>query len=67
MKHQLLHRPRAAVLGCPDFELVVMVEQQFSQIERVLGVVLGAAGDEGFTIFLERDGIDGIERDPLAR
>jgi hypothetical protein len=44
-----------------------MVEQQFSQIERVLGVVLGAAGDEGFTIFLERDGIDGIERDPLAR
>ena len=30
-----------------------------------LGVVLGSAGDEGFTIFLKGDRIDGVQRDPV--
>jgi len=45
---------------------MVMGQEQFGQIERVLGVVLGAAGDEGSTEFLKRDGIDGVERDPIV-
>ena len=42
-----------------------MGQEQLGQIERVLGVVLGAAGDEGFAKLLEGDGVDGIERDPV--
>ena len=65
MKHQLLHRAGGAVLRRPRLELVVMGQEQLGQIERVLGVVLGAAGDEGLAELLEGDGVDGVERDPF--
>ena len=42
-----------------------MSQEQFGQVEGVLGVVLGAAGDEGLAVFLQGDGVDGIEGDPL--
>ena len=42
-----------------------MCQEQVGQKVRVLGVVLGAAGDKGLAIFLERDGIDGVEGDPV--
>ena len=42
-----------------------MIQKQVGHKIRVLGVILGAAGDEGFAIFLEGDGIDGVERDPV--
>jgi len=41
-----------------------MGQEQFGQVVGVLGVVLGAAGDEGLTEFLEGDGVDGIKGDP---
>ena len=65
MEHQLLPGARGAVLGRPRLKLVMMSQEQFGQIERILGVVLGAAGDEGLAVFLEGDGIDGVERDPF--
>ncbi len=43
-----------------------MGQEQVGQVVGILGVVLGAAGDEGFAILLEGDGVDGIERDPLV-
>jgi len=64
MGHPLLHRAGGAVLRRPDRQLRVMVPQQVGQELGVLGVILGAAGHEGFAIFLEGDGIDGMERDP---
>ena len=66
MKHQLLHGAGGAVLGRPGFEFGVMGQEQIGQIVGILGIVLGAAGDEGFAILLEGDGVDGIERDPLV-
>ena len=66
MKDQLLHRAGGAVLGRPGFEFGVMGQEQVGQIVGVLGVVLGAAGDEGLAILLEGDGVDGIERDPVV-
>ena len=42
---------------------VVMADE--SQVLCVQGVVLGAAGNEGFAEFLEGDGVDGIKRDPI--
>ena len=65
MKHQLLHGAGGAVLGRPGFEFGVMGQEQVGQIIGVFGIVLGAAGDESLTIFLEGDGVDGIERDPV--
>ena len=65
MKHQLLHGAGGAVLGRPGFEFGVMGQEQVGQIIGILGVVLGAAGDEGLAILLEGDGVDGIERDPV--
>ena len=47
MKDRLLDRAGLAVFGRPGFEFVVVSQEQFGQVERVLGVVLGAAGDEG--------------------
>src|SRR5688500_1630578 len=38
--------------------------EEFGEILGILAVVLGAARDEGFSEFLESDGIDGVERDP---
>jgi hypothetical protein len=38
-----------------------MSEQQFSRQLSIAGVILGAAGDEGFAILLQRDGIDRIK------
>ena len=43
-----------------------MGQEQLGQVVGVLGIVLGAAGDEGLAEFLEGDGIDGIERDPFV-
>ena len=54
-----------AVFGSPEFEFVVVAVEQLSQVEGVLGVILGAAGDEGFAEFLEGDGVDGIQSDPF--
>ena len=65
MKHQLLHGAGGAVLGRPGFEFGVMGQEQVGQVIGILGIVLGAAGDEGLAIFLEGDGVDGIERDPV--
>ena len=39
-------------------------EEQLRQITRIFAVILGPAGHEGFTKLLQRDRIDGIERDP---
>ena len=47
-----------AVLGRPGLELGVMGQEQVGQILGVLGVVLGAAGDEGLAELLEGDGVD---------
>ena len=66
MEYQLLHATGGAVLGRPDGQLGVMRQQQVGQKVRVFGVILGAAGDKGLAIFLERDGIDGMERDPVV-
>ncbi len=65
MTDQLLQQAGLAVVGLPGFEFVVMGQEQFGQILRILAVVLGAAGDEGLAIFLERDRIDRIEGDPV--
>ncbi len=65
MKDQLLHGAGGAVLGRPGFEFGVVGQEQFGQVVGVLGVVLGAAGDEGLAVFLEGDGIDGVEGDPV--
>ena len=64
MKHELLHRAGGTVLGRPGAELGVMGQEQFGQVVGILGVVLGAAGDEGLAEFLQGDGVDGIEGEP---
>jgi hypothetical protein len=43
-----------------------MIEQQVGHKIRVFGVILGAAGDKGFPILLEGDGVDGMECDPVV-
>ncbi len=55
MEDQLLDGARGAVFRCPGLELVLMGEKQIGQEVSIAGIVLGAAGDEGFAIFLERD------------
>ena len=47
------------VLGRPDWQLGVMIQEQIGQKVGVLGVILGAAGEEG-------DGVDGMVRDPVV-
>ena len=64
MEDQLLDRVGGAVFGRPRGQLGVMVEEQVGQVFGVLGVVLGAAGDEGLAILLQGDGVDGVEGDP---
>ena len=64
MEHQLLHSPGGAVLRRPHRQFGMVGQQQVGQKVRVLGVILGAAGGEGFPILLERDGVDGMQRDP---
>ena len=61
MKDQLLDRAGLAVFGRPGFEFVVVGQEQLGQVEGVLGVVFGAAGDEGLAELLEGEGIDGVE------
>jgi hypothetical protein len=41
--------------------------EQFGQIVGIPGIVLGAADDEGLAEFLEGDGVDGMESDPVIR
>jgi hypothetical protein len=65
MDHQLLEQAGLAVLGAPGLELVWVVEQQLGQVLGILAIVLGAAGDEGLAVFLQGDGVDGVESDPL--
>ncbi len=67
MADQLLQQPRLAVVGLPGLELVVVRQEQLRQISRVLAVVLGPAGHKGFAELLQRDRIDGVERDPGIR
>ena len=64
MQDELLQLARLAVVGLPRLEFAVMGQEQFGQVMRILAVVLGAAGDEGFAELLQRDGIDGVESDP---
>jgi len=52
--------------GFPNRQLGMMRQEQVGQKVRVLGVILGVAGDEGFTILLEGDGVDGVEVDPVV-
>lgn len=59
MEDQLLHGAGGAVFGSPGRELVRMMGQEFSQEASIAGVVLGAAGDEGFAILLEGDRANG--------
>lgn len=61
MADELLEQARLGILGHPDLELGVMGEEQLSQVVGILGVVLGATGDEGLAILLEGDGIDGVK------
>jgi hypothetical protein len=42
-----------------------MAQEQFGQVKGVLGVILGATGDEGLAELLEGDGVDGVEGDPV--
>jgi hypothetical protein len=65
VKDQLLHRTGLAVLGSPGFEFGVMSQEQVGQVVGIGGVVLGAAGDKGFAILLQRDGVDGVELNPF--
>ena len=62
---QTLQAAGGGVIGHPWFEGGVMRRQQPGQIKRILGVALGAAGDEGFAKLLQRDGIDRIQADEL--
>ena len=41
----------------PRFLFIVMSQKQLGQKARILLVIFGAAGDEGFAEFLESDGI----------
>ena len=66
MEDQLLDGAGGAVLGSPGFEFVGVAVEQIGQVMGVLGVVLGAAGDEGFAELLQGDGIDGKEGDPFV-
>ena len=55
---------RRRVLRLPEGQLGVVMPQQLGQVTRVLRVVLRPAGDEGLAILLEREGIDGVDREP---
>jgi hypothetical protein len=66
MADQLLDGAGLAVFGRPGFEFVVVSQEQFGQVARVLGVVFGAAGNEGLAELLEAQGVDGVEADPLV-
>ena len=62
---QLLEQAGWGVLGFPGFEFVEVGEEQFGGVLGIGAVVFGAAGDEGFPVFLEGDGIDGVKGDPV--
>jgi hypothetical protein len=64
VKDPLLDGASGAILRSPRLELGVMMEEQLGQEASVFGIVLGPAGDEGFAILLEGDGIDGVEGNP---
>jgi hypothetical protein len=66
MRDALLHGAGGAVLGRPRLELVGVGVEQLGQELGVLGVILGAARDEGLPILLQSDGVDGEEGDPLV-
>jgi len=40
--------------------------QQFGEVLSIFAIVPGATGHKGFTIFLQGDGIDGVEGDPIV-
>jgi len=52
------------VLRGPGTKPLAVGGQQMGQVEGVLGIVVGAADDEGLAEFLEADRVDGIEGDP---
>ena len=65
MENQLLNGPCRFLLWSPGFEFIVVSQEQFGQITGILSVVLGAAGDEGLSVFLEGERIDRIKGDPF--
>jgi len=64
MSDELLEQTGLAVLGLPGFEFIAVSSEQLGQVTSIGTVMLGAAGDEGFAILLQGDGIDGKESDP---
>jgi hypothetical protein len=41
-------------------------QEQLGQVKRIFGIVFCTAGHEGLSVFLESQGVDGIEGDPLV-
>jgi hypothetical protein len=64
--HQALELTRQSVLRAPGPERLAVTGQEPGQEGGVLGIIVGAADDEGLAEFLEADGVDGIERDPVV-